>query len=105
MKKDILASEDFEPPSPVSGLGEHKVESGSDSSPDLKETRKYIHPEGTSFPEVSLQPFELLLSANRFFPEATPTEWNDWRWQLRARIRDIEALSPHSRTVERSDWP
>jgi len=28
----------------------------------------------------------------RFFPDATPTEWNDWRWQLRHRIRDIHAL-------------
>ncbi len=29
----------------------------------------------------------------RFFPEATPFEWNDWRWQLRHRIRDLERLS------------
>jgi lysine 2,3-aminomutase len=29
----------------------------------------------------------------RFFPEATYAEWNDWRWQLRHRIRDIDTLS------------
>src|SRR3546814_19031971 len=23
----------------------------------------------------------------RFFPAATPEQWNDWRWQLRNRIR------------------
>jgi len=29
----------------------------------------------------------------QYFPQATPAEWNDWRWQLRHRIRDIETLS------------
>ena len=28
----------------------------------------------------------------RFFPEATRNEWNDWRWQLRNRLRDVRAL-------------
>lgn len=28
----------------------------------------------------------------RFFPEASRTEWNDWRWQLRNRLRDLKAL-------------
>jgi lysine 2,3-aminomutase len=28
----------------------------------------------------------------RFFPEATPQQWNDWRWQLRNRIRDLSSL-------------
>jgi lysine 2,3-aminomutase len=28
----------------------------------------------------------------QFFPEATPAEWNDWRWQLRHRISDLHAL-------------
>jgi lysine 2,3-aminomutase len=29
----------------------------------------------------------------RFFPEASNVEWNDWRWQLRNRIRDTDALA------------
>ena len=29
----------------------------------------------------------------RFFPEATCADWNDWRWQLRHSIRDIDTLS------------
>ncbi|MHB8079561.1 MAG: KamA family radical SAM protein [Candidatus Krumholzibacteriia bacterium] len=29
----------------------------------------------------------------RFFPEASNAEWNDWRWQLRNRIRDTDALA------------
>ena len=28
----------------------------------------------------------------RFFPAATATEWNDWRWQLQQRIRDLARL-------------
>jgi lysine 2,3-aminomutase len=28
----------------------------------------------------------------RFFPEASRREWNDWRWQLRNRIKDLTAL-------------
>lgn len=28
----------------------------------------------------------------RFFPEAGEAEWNDWRWQLRHRIRSLSAL-------------
>jgi lysine 2,3-aminomutase len=28
----------------------------------------------------------------RFFPGTSPAEWNDWRWQLRARIRSLAEL-------------
>lgn len=28
----------------------------------------------------------------QFFPAATAAEWNDWRWQVRHRIRDLAAL-------------
>lgn len=28
----------------------------------------------------------------RFFPAATPEQWNDWRWQLRNRIRSLAHL-------------
>ena len=93
MKKDILASEEFEPPSPVSGLGEHKVEGGSDSSPESKENPKIISIQKVPhFPRFRCSP-RTAAFRKRFFPEASPTDWNDWRWQLRARIRDINALS------------
>jgi lysine 2,3-aminomutase len=29
----------------------------------------------------------------RCFPDATATDWNDWRWQLRHRIRDLSGLA------------
>jgi lysine 2,3-aminomutase len=28
----------------------------------------------------------------QFFPEASEQEWNDWRWQLRNRIKDLKTL-------------
>lgn len=29
----------------------------------------------------------------RFYPDATATNWNDWKWQVRHRIRDLKELS------------
>jgi lysine 2,3-aminomutase len=29
----------------------------------------------------------------RFFPAASAGDWNDWRWQLRSRIRDLPGLA------------
>jgi lysine 2,3-aminomutase len=29
----------------------------------------------------------------RFFPTASVRDWNDWRWQLRHRIKDLETLA------------
>ena len=29
----------------------------------------------------------------RAFPDATDAEWNDWKWQLRNRIKDVDGLS------------
>lgn len=29
---------------------------------------------------------------HHFFPGTTSADWNDWRWQLRARIRSLDAL-------------
>ena len=29
----------------------------------------------------------------RFYPGTGPAEWNDWRWQMRARIRTLEELA------------
>lgn len=29
----------------------------------------------------------------RFWPGSGPAEWNDWRWQMRARIRTLEELA------------
>src|ERR1043165_9004116 len=28
----------------------------------------------------------------RHFPEATVAQWNDWKWQLRSRLKDLKTL-------------
>jgi lysine 2,3-aminomutase len=40
------------------------------------------------------------LFQRRFFPGATPEQWNDWRWQLRNRVRDLTALERIVRLTE-----
>jgi lysine 2,3-aminomutase len=30
---------------------------------------------------------------NRAFPDVTDAQWNDWKWQLRSRIRDVSQLA------------
>ena len=29
----------------------------------------------------------------RFFPEASAADWNDWRWQARNRVKDLDGIS------------
>jgi len=36
----------------------------------------------------------------QFYPDATLTEWNDWKWQLRHRIKSLKELS---RVIQLSD--
>ncbi len=30
---------------------------------------------------------------HHYFPNATDEEWNDWRWQYRNRIKDLDTLA------------
>ena len=32
-----------------------------------------------------------------YWPEATPAEWNDWRWQMRHRITTLAQAEQHLR--------
>jgi len=45
-------------------------------------------PRGERFPQSG----EARAFRRRFFPEASAEEWNDWRWQLRSRIRSLAQL-------------
>lgn len=46
----------------------------------LSRTRLVISPRARAF-------------RKRFFPTASAHEWNDWRWQLRHRIKDLDTLA------------
>jgi lysine 2,3-aminomutase len=92
MKKDMLSTEDFEPPSPAYGLG--GTEPGSIPDPWLQKENTKIIPI-QKVPHLPRFRCSARTAAfrKRFFPEATPAEWNDWHWQLRHRIREVHALS------------
>lgn len=40
----------------------------------------------------------------RFFPEATDPQWNDWRWQLRNRIRTLAQLEQMLELSDQERW-
>jgi lysine 2,3-aminomutase len=50
-------------------------------------------------PQKSLSGFEYPLSdksytfLKKFYPEANARDWNDWKWQLRNRVRKLDQLS------------
>jgi lysine 2,3-aminomutase len=96
MKKDLLSTEDFEPPSPIVGLGESKVAKDSECPPQVKTQKKNAKvipiQKISSVPRFRSGPRSVAFR-KRFFPEVSLAEWNNWHWQLKHRIRDMESLS------------
>jgi len=63
-------------------------------------TVPHVTPSTARVPRRRQMPPSLLVSSSRtrafrkrFFPTATVHDWNDWRWQLRHRIKDLETLA------------
>lgn len=95
-------SEDIEPPSIRGGAVTpiHGRDSGSNA-----DIQQFFTPASGRQPmrqnpssRASLRPVSFNSSSNsrlfreRFYPDATTEEWNDWRWQLRNRITSIRQL-------------
>jgi lysine 2,3-aminomutase len=96
MKKDLLSTEEFEPPSPVAGLGEGKGETKTEFLPQTrvrKPNTKVVSIQRVS-PSVRFRcgP-QTSAFRKRFYPEVSLQEWNNWQWQLSHRITDLKALS------------
>jgi lysine 2,3-aminomutase len=56
-------------------------------------------PQAVRAPDISRKPVQLFPIApasrafyRRFFPGTGPLEWNDWRWQMRSRVRSLDDL-------------
>jgi lysine 2,3-aminomutase len=49
---------------------------------------KKAHPRGPFFPVGD----RAAAFRRRYFPDASLSEWNDWRWQLRSRIKSLQQL-------------
>ncbi|MDA0653084.1 MAG: KamA family radical SAM protein [Proteobacteria bacterium] len=89
---DILVEEAAEPPSFIqpstpTHLAQHFP---TDHQSVVSKPKRSIHriPQKPYFPVSA----ETNLFRKRFFPEASLADWNDWRWQLRNRIRSLEML-------------
>jgi lysine 2,3-aminomutase len=100
MEKEMLQTEEYEPPSTSHALGEMRTGLNpeapvpSTGNPKVVPIRKTpLSPRFRSNPHTSA-------FRRRFFPDASPSEWNDWRWQLRHRLRQVDDLE---RIVRLSD--
>ncbi len=71
-------TEAAEPPDPPSSLSPRLF------PPTVKERER-----GASFPQSERS----RAFRRRFFPDAPSSLWNDWRWQLQHRIRDLAGLA------------
>lgn len=78
-REEAGAEPEAEPPSPGHGAVT-LLDEGTDISPPLTLAVARSNPRSREF-------------RRRMFPEATLADWNDWRWQLKNRIRDIDTLA------------
>jgi lysine 2,3-aminomutase len=104
MKKQIVSTEDIEPPpSSEAQLKLWSEESLSDLSKTEIEKQpkpKVIQIRKTPpLPRFKIGP-RTSVFRQRFFPSVNLTDWNDWQWQLRNRIKTLEALNTFIRLSE-----
>jgi lysine 2,3-aminomutase len=92
MLGDVFHAEDLEPPSRPGGLEcweSDRVVDYPFSSIGLWDNPARIESQVQEIRSSS----RTSLFLRRFFPEASLADWNDWRWQLRHRITDMDTLS------------
>jgi len=91
MLEDTFDAEDLEPPGRPGWLESWKADRAvnypfppTGLSDNLARTKSYVQ----KIPSSS----RTALFLKQFFPSASLDDWNDWRWQLRHRIVDIDTL-------------
>jgi lysine 2,3-aminomutase len=91
MESESLFTEEAEPP----GLGTGNGPEPYDGHVDMPISMLFPPAEARVRPASALPVFNESRARafrKRFFPHITPKEWNDWRWQLRNRVRDVQTL-------------
>lgn len=96
MGKEILITEEVEPPGSQTPLGTPEeftdfVPSAPISHPISKRSRAIVLQPARWMPRFAVSARSRAFR-RRLFPEASPVEWNDWRWQLSHRIVEMEGL-------------
>jgi len=96
MEKNMVCSDEVEPPSILPGLrlphGENfAVSPEYGNHPKSKKRGHLSIPRAHETIGLSYSPW-IPAFRRRFFPNATDAEWNDWRWQLRHRITHLVEL-------------
>lgn len=113
MEKEVLFTEDVEPPGRSTGgaidrttksfFSDSNPSSSSNSSPQLS----LVEPSRWAQRFVTSERSKWF--RKKIFPQASLSDWNDWRWQLRNRIlkpaqlERILDLSPEERQAIRAD--
>ncbi len=95
MEKELVYAEEAEPPG--RGAQPARVEGSPQFTPVSDDP--YPLPTKTSKVLVPARWMPRFASSSRsrlfrrrFYPQASPADWNDWGWQLRNRITDLETL-------------
>jgi lysine 2,3-aminomutase len=85
-------AEEVEPPGTMPVAGAFGAEAGLRTTiPPFASYRRTIRREVQPAPKFPISK-DAEAFRSRFFPHATAAEWCDWRWQLRNRVRTLEAL-------------
>ena len=99
MTKETVNSEDFEPPGTRCRLGELKPDTVIDFTQNTAPRTETFFRRGSQIPRFRSSS-RALFFRRRFFPDATVADWNDWRWQVRHRIRNMDNLGRILQLIE-----
>lgn len=94
-ERDARADEPEEPPGSAGTESAIREATSVASSSFVQRQRRERSPRVAAATRPEVRGF-----LRRWYPEATLSDWNDWRWQLRHRIRSLTELSE---TVELSE--
>src|SRR5881397_2376247 len=88
---DRIASSESEPPS----TSESVANSENEEPPSRRRADSAIAVIGSRHREIHRFPISPNSDAfrRRFFSQASAADWNDWRWQARNRVKDLEGIS------------
>ena len=89
---DRIASSESEPPSTSDTVPSGESEEPPSRRPSAPATSPVIGARSRKIHRFPISPRSDRFR-RRFFPQASAADWNDWRWQTRSRVKDLEGIS------------